>query len=576
MATRSGKFWLRAAITLTVLCALVFGARAVLRSEWMRGLVLEKLRTVVVNIGGPSYTLTMGKMDMDPVSGDVAIADILVEPDTSLFDSLRQGHGRFLLSTQAGRISITGLSYWRLLLKDEVRVASVTVNAPVIRYRYASHRDAHTSDTAVKPTAQGGMDRVSIGELVITEASGTALDLTGRAPELGIGRMDVRAREIRVLLPKFGAAAEWEVGEAQVEIDDVRAELPPLYDMSIAHVGLLHPEGLVTLDSLRYVPRVDRRTSRQHLREMTSIYAVDVKRISLARVDLYRAFAEQQVEVGVLAADSAILDIFLDKTLPDEPYHFKPLPVSALRNLPFGLSVDTLRLTNANMTYAERFTLEKGYGSMRLTDIGVALTNVSNDTLLALADTAMRGTVDAKLFGAGVLHAVYTAPLSSRNDAFTMDVALHDMPLSAANSMSENLILLKADSGWINSLKFRMSANNDSAVGPFTLKYSDAWLQIVKPDGGKRRFLTQLTNTAVHHDSKDRPVDERTMMLRIARKKDRSVFNYIWIYTREGLTHTLFPEVLADLQGAMMKQKDRGKQAEQKRDRKRAKKKRND
>jgi len=171
--------------------------------------------------------------------------------------------------------------------------------------------------------------------------------------------------------------------------------------------------------------------------------------------------------------------------------------------------------------------------------------------------------VDLKLFDAGVLHGVYEAPLASTKDAFTLDVTLRDMPLSAANTMSENLIMLRVDSGWISSLKFHMSANNDSAMGTFTLKYSDAWLQILNADGGKRRFLTRLTNSAVHHDSKDRPADERTMILRIGRKKDRSLFNFIWCYTREGLTHTLLPGVLADIQSGMMRQKERARNADQ-------------
>lgn len=567
--TTSYKRWRRLAILLFTVSALVLGGRALLRSEWMRGLVLEKLRNVVSKAGGQSYTLSIGKVAMDPIGGDLAIMDVSLEPDTSLLDSLRSGHGRFLLNARAGRIAVSGLSYWRLLLKDEVRIATATVYTPVVRYTFASHRDAHRPIAAEERRMQDTPDLLSIGELLVTEASGTAVDLTERAPELSIGRMDARAYEVHVRLPKLGEPMEWVVGKAQVDILDVAAELPPLYDLSIAHIGLHHPEGLASIDSLRYMPRVDRKTTRAHLREMNTIYALDVKSIALARLDLYRAFAEQQVEMGSLTVDGAFFDVFLDKSMPDALSHFMPLPVSALRSVPFGLRVDTLRLTNADMTYSERFEVANGYGNTRLTGIEATIMNVTNDTLLALADSSMRGTVDLKLFDAGILHGVYEAPLASTKDAFTLDVTLRDMPLSAANSMSENLIMLRADSGWISSLKFHMSANNDSAMGTFTLKYSDAWLQILNADGGKRRLLTQLTNSAVHHDSKDRPADERTMLLRIGRKKDRSLFNFIWCYTRDGLTRTLLPGVLADIQGAMMRQKERARNAEQ-RQRKRA------
>ena len=549
--------WKKLAILAGIICALVLAVRPVLRSEWMRGLVLEKLRAVVSKAAGPSYSLHIGKVEIDPIGGDLAIMDIVLGHDSAVVDSLLHGHERFLLSGKVGRISITGLSYWRLLLADEVRVGSATVYTPVLRYTYASHRAIDTVRTTAAGAAGDAPELICLGELVITEASGTAVDLAARAPEMVIDRLDMRAHDIRVVLPDMGSFAQWMVGSAQVDIQHVLAQLPPLYDLTIAHIGLLHPEGLASIDSLRFIPRVDRSTTHKYLREMTSIYALDVKSIALARIDLYRAFAEQQVEMGSLTVDGAFFDVFLDKTMPEDPSRFKPLPVSALRNVPFGLRVDTVRLTNAEMMYSERFEVERGYGNTHLSGIEVTLLNVSNDTLLAMADTVMRGTVDAKLFDKGILHGEYTAPLSSRNDAFKLDVTMRDMPLSAANSMSENLILLRADSGWINSLHFRMNANNDSAVGPFTLKYSNAWLRIVNDDGKKRRFLTTLVNSTLHHDSKDKPPEERTEHLRLARRKDRSVFNYIWIYSREGLMHTLLPEALADVQSGMMKRKAR-------------------
>ncbi len=529
----------------------------------MRHQVELKLHDAVTKAAGPWYSIEIGKVDIDPIGGDLSILDIVLEHDSALVDSLLQGHERFLLSARAGRISIKGLSYWRLLLADEVRVSSATVYAPVLRYTYASHREVDTVGTDAADEVGDAPELIGVDELIITQASGTAVDLAGRAPELVVDRIDVVAQDIRVTLPDMGSWARWKVGSAQVDIQHVLAQLPPLYDMTIAHIGLLHPQGLATIDSLRYIPRVDRTTTHQHLREMTSIYALEVKSIALARIDLYRAFAQQQVEMGSLTVDGAFFDVFLDKTMPEDPSRFKPLPVSALRNVPFGLRVDTLRLTHAEMMYSERFDVQHGWGNTRLTGIEATLLNVTNDTLLAMADTMMRGTVDMKLFDKGDLHGEYTAPLASRNDAFKLDVTLRDMPLAAANSMCENLILLRADSGWINSLRFVMNANNDSATGTFTLKYSDAWLRIVDGEGKKRGFLTTLVNSTVHHDSKDKPPDERTEHMRIARRKDRSLFNYIWVYTREGLTHTLLPEALADVQSGMMRRQAGSPKAEQ-------------
>ena len=162
--------------------------------------------------------------------------------------------------------------------------------------------------------------------------------------------MDVRAHDIRVVLPDMGSWAQWKVASAQVDIQHVLAQLPPHYDLTIAHIGLLHPQGLASIDSLRFIPRMDRTTTREHLREDDHhVRPLDVKRIALAREICTVPSAEQQVEVGSLTMDGALFHAFLDKSMPDAPSHFMPLPVSALRNVPFGLRMDTLRVTHANM-----------------------------------------------------------------------------------------------------------------------------------------------------------------------------------------------------------------------------------
>ncbi|MBL0045303.1 MAG: hypothetical protein IPP33_13205 [Flavobacteriales bacterium] len=234
-----------------------------------------------------------------------------------------------------------------------------------------------------------------------------------------------------------------------------------------------------------------------------------------------------------------------------------PLPVSALRKVPFDITLDSMHLTNAEMLYAERFEVANGYGSMHMKDIEATMYNVSNDSVLAAEGKELNGTVDMKLFDVGALHGTFTAPLISRSDAFTLHAMVRDMPLPAVNSMSENLVLLRADSGWVSSMHMHMNANNDSAVGTFTMKYDDAWLSIVKHDGSKRRFLTQLVNTIVHHDDRERPADEGTLRIRIARKKDHSFFNFIWLYTREGLSRTLLPPGWIDVHSTVMEQQER-------------------
>ena len=544
-------------VVVVVLAVLVLSGRAVLRSEWLNEQVAEKIRTEVERIAGPDYSFTMGRLNVDAFRGDLSIEDLALRPDTSLLDSVRIAHGQAQFSAHAQRISVSGFSYWRLLIHDEVGMDSLRIDSPTLRYIYATHAENDTVPAREKDVMGETRKTISIGEFIVSNASGLAIDLAERTHEFSIGRMDAQAKQLRFVMPLQSAEIQWDVSWANVELSDVRAGLPPLYDLAIDHIGLSHPEGIVAIDSVHFRPRFTRENTHDFLREMTSIYTLDVRRVDLSRIDLHNAFTKGGLKAGLLSIDGARFDVFLDKSMPEDPSHFMPLPVSALRKVPFDITIDSIRLTNAEMLYAERFEVANGYGSMHMKDIDATLCNVSNDSLLAAAGKDLHGTVDMMLFDVGALHGIFSAPLISRRDAFTLDATVRDMPLPVVNSMSENLVLLRADSGWVSSMHMHMNANNDSATGTFTMKYDDAWLRIVKNDGSKRRFLTQMVNTILHHDDQEKPADEATLTLRIARKKDHSFFNFVWLYTREGLARTLLPPGWIDIHSTVLEQQER-------------------
>ncbi len=546
----------RVVILMVVACAIALSARAVLRSEWLNDQIVAQVRIEVARIVGPDYSFSMGRLTVDALKGNLWITDLALEPDINLLDSLRIGRGPAQFSVHAQSIAVIGFSYWRSLLYDEIRMDSLRVESPVLNYTYATHVVNDTVPAQEKNGITESKKTISLGDLMVNNASGTAIDLAQATHELSVVRMDIHAKRIQRDIPLRGEKERLEVGWANVDIAGIRAGLPPLYDVAIDHISLSHPQGIVAIDSLHFKPRINKKNTHEFLREMTSIYALDVKRIDIARVDLFSALTEGRVKAGLVNVDGALFDVFLDKSMPEDPLHFMPLPVSALRKVPFDITLDTVRLKNAEMLYAERFEVANGYGSMHMKDIEAAMYNVSNDSVLAAEGKELNGTVDMKLFDVGTLHGTFSAPLISPSDAFTLHAMVRDMPLPAVNSMSENLILLRADSGWVSSMHMHMNANNDSAVGTFTMKYDDAWLRIIKSDGTKRRFLTQMVNSIVHHDDHEKPADEATLRIRIARKKDHSFFNFVWLYTREGLTRTLFPPGWIDIHNTVMEQEE--------------------
>ena len=223
------------------------------------------------------------------------------------------------------------------------------------------------------------------------------------------------------------------------------------------------------------------------------------------------------------------LKLFRDKRLPFKKVP-KLLPVEAIRELPFGLHIDSLRITNSYVQYEEFPEEASEAGGIFFDNLYATITNFTNVT-----DTgATRLVAQAALMGSGKMSVSVNFPLA-RGKRSSLTGALVNFPLTRINPMLGPSTNLKVESGKMKRLSFSFTFNNVRSDGEIELNYEDLKLILFKPDEKKKgkelekdNLKTFIMNTFIFRKNMDEdvPEEKRTGTVMYARDENRSIFNF--------------------------------------------------
>lgn len=225
------------------------------------------------------------------------------------------------------------------------------------------------------------------------------------------------------------------------------------------------------------------------------------------------------------------LKLFRDKRLPFKKVP-KPLPVDAIRQLPFKLHIDSLRITNSYVQYDEFPEEASEAGGIFFDNLYATITNFTNSSETGDAHLVAQ----AALMGTGKMSVSVKFPLTPGKRS-SLNGELVNFPIARINPMLGPSTNLKVESGHMKKLAFNFTFNNERSDGEIGLNYEDLKLISFKTDEKstakakeleKDNLKTFIMNTFVIRKNMDEdvPEDKRTGTVMFERDKYRSIFNF--------------------------------------------------
>lgn len=519
-------------------------AGIILLAGWLGGLLFDelvrrKLEQVATKAAGDDHRVSIAALRSNLWSGSVELKDLRM-----VYDSLPDDASVFtgLIAIHAERLRLTGISYRALLFGGRIHVACVEMHAPRVAHVHRSGAARPVAETDTTTSALAGLPpSIRLDSLIIRDASASTTDMDGKRLSADVGTLDLWAGGL-ALHNRPGRRAQFVVTSARISIRGTTAAFPPLYDLRIGEMWLEHPAGHATVKGLSFLPRADQHNYHKLLDHETDLFMVEVDSIALGGLHVGRFLAEHALWMRRMDIHRPQVEVYRDKAMPDAPWQHKPLPTGILRNINLPMRIDTAIFHQGKVTYHERVEQEHDYGSLEFTALHGDITGIASG---APSGRRLELRANARIYGRSKAFLAYGADLDNVGDAFSLSAHTTDLPFEIFNQMTDSLLRVEATAGTIHRLDLRMTGDDLHGHGTIDLVYDDLKLAMhLTGRRGRDKLLGVLANTAVRSRNMPDLKGYRQGSFAIDRRRDRSLFNFLWQAVKAGSMDTMSPGIL--------------------------------
>lgn len=516
------------------------------------------------------YEVRLEDASVSLLAGSVSIsgADLRFIPEAVGAAAERGESPGFLFEVRVGQFQLQGVRILPLLMRRAIIARSLEVDsaeiAAILRLGTGDATAAAAADPGPEAAAPGrtdagatieqraraalaGVPAIRVGSIRLRDAGGTVAIYRGSQRE----RID-RVGGLELGVDGLHIHAEATLEEiARLYSDDVRLDVREIglaAGTTAQRIELSTGQRFVRMEGFRVEPEatVPEYLARPTIRESDRI-AISVGRVALNGLDPSRALARNEVVVEEMEISGFRVEILHDNHKPKAPPRAQKQPHDLVGALPFRLRVDTLRLAEGFVSYAERAPKARRPGTITFEQIEGTITGLDTEVGTSPDETPVPVVVQLStaLMGAGNASLVIRLPLWKAAPTMRVDGRIDAFDATALNGILIPLLGAEVTSGRVNGTAFEISYVPDRATGSLDIYYEDAKLRLTDRDGGGQNLGNRIVSFAanafaVHDANPSRPGEApRPGVVDLAFDDTWPFFKLLWVPIREALLEVM-------------------------------------
>lgn len=265
-------------------------------------------------------------------------------------------------------------------------------------------------------------------------------------------------------------------------------------------------------------------------------YNVKLPQVTLSPAIMDMQDNKHRIMVSHIDFSSPTVEIYRDKLLPDDT-SIKPLFSQLLRELKFNIQTEEIKINDAAITYTERVKGQNDGGSVQFSEFDVVITDAGNfkevnkekDLIINIETTFMRSSK---------LSADWRFNPQNTDDEFHFQAKILNLDANRANEFTEPNLFVKME-GKIEQVYLNIHGNRSVSETDFAISYHELKVDLLKQNGKKhRKLISAIANIFVRRDSDTEVRKLQEEKVQVERDKTKSIFNFLWKNTLEGLKAT--------------------------------------
>ena len=304
------------------------------------------------------------------------------------------------------------------------------------------------------------------------------------------------------------------------------------------NAGFNRSNNLFSLDSFSLLPTLSRDSFLTKQSFQTDYITIKSGSVIVGPVNIDTYIKNKTLNIGTASIDRFIFTDYRDKQLPFNAGIIKPLPANMIKKIPQKISIDTVLLSNAHVTYTEYNEKTKQPGTIPVNRMTVRLLNVKNynytptDSLSIQANGYLMDTAWIRLR----VKESYTDTLGG----FLMTLRMKPADLTVLNPALIPLASVKLESAFLDTLSMRAVGREYLSLGEMKMYYHDLKIRFLKNGiEAKKTLLTRIITFLANSLVVKTNNKSRTGNVFYIRDRDRSAINYLIKIAMSGMASSV-------------------------------------
>lgn len=532
-----------------------FGSVTLYMNIWVKPILIRQLKLAVYQATENLYQLEFSGMSVNVLTGDAHLNDVRFVADTAIYRKLttlqRAPNNVYHLSLK--KLSVRNVHPWRVFRNRKLNIDEVIINRP--RVTMVNRQFAFNDDRPPRPVfSPYGMiskflDEVSIDAIHFKDADFKYVDANGPvAVADSISHFNVTLKDWLVDPQSAEDTSRFHLlKDVVLQLDTFsRITADSLYHIQAKALRFSASTGRLDAGEISLTPRFGEMEFGKQKGNKRDRFTLQLKNIALKGIDLSAFLKKKELIAKDMVVHDGHLAVFYHPGIEREEVPGPALfPHQQLQQLTTRITIRQLLLRNLYIAYAEynpssrekgRITFEKTSGTIR---------HISNSPEEIKRHPIMEANLSTYLMGQGELKTLFRFDLQAKDAAFSYSGYLGGLNGTVLNSVTKPLAMMHIKSGKVQSLQFKIKANNQHARGNMAFRYNDLAIAVLKKEEGMSWFSRQgllsflANNLIVNADNPDHLGTFRPATIDFVRDPNSSFFSFLWKTLFQGIRHSV-------------------------------------
>ena len=542
-AQHKNKVWIWIGSILGILVLILSFGAMFLSARW-KPLLTEKIKAGVYNGSHHLYRIDFRSINLNVITGSLALRDVTLIPDNKVFDSLKVAHlaPAHTFELKLKKLQISRVGILTAYLKKQVEVSEIILQQPSINMYYnkvLQKPDTVKNEKTLYEEVSKIFKSIHVKAIKIVDADFDYINKTAaKKTKKSIKHLDITVNDFLLdSLSGNDTTRFYYTKDVSFQIAGYKSiTKDKMYSMKVDTITGSATSKKITIKGFRLLPLYPELTFARKYNTQKDRYNLTFDKIAFNGVDFLALNTDQILRANSLRIGPAQVEVFMSRESPPPPGFDKGqnYPHIALKRLNLPILIDTVKLSNVDVKYSEYNPASKKIGTVEFKNLTGNILNVTNDSIQLSKKNHALANLDSRLMGSGTLNVKIDFNLTDQNGAFTYSGSLGQFDLKNLNPLSKALGLVEIESGNIQHLDFKANGNLRSATGSLNMLYTGLKVKLLSDNidgsGTKQKgFLSFLANAVLVKDENPKKGEApRVANMSNTRINSASFFNLMW------------------------------------------------